>query len=136
MNDGRKWSHTVFIFLAGLATLCSSLFGSVGIVGVLWMKYSVRHLFPHVLLLLEVPLFALAMTVSRRFIIGLWTIALVYPAVILMDGQDTSKSALMLFPGVGAIATLLAAVLLQCFARPFADARNTEGRGARYAAKG
>jgi hypothetical protein len=135
MNDGRKWIHTACIFLAGMATLCSSLFGCVGILGVLWEKYSEKHLFPHALLLLEVPLFALAMTVSRRFILGLWAIALVYPSVLLMEGQQTNRSALMVFPGVGTIATLMAAALLQYCVHPIAVPGSPESQGARYAPK-
>lgn len=124
--------------LAGLASFCSSLIGCIAVLGTLWMQHSAIHLFPYALLLLEVPFFALASRPSRRFIIGLWAVAFVYPFAAILINRDlfTTKFALMFFVGVGTIASLLAAALLQYSAGLIAVIRDPEIHGAKYAPKG
>ena len=136
MNDGRRGRYTACLLIAGLACLCSSVLGCIGILAATWMQYSAIHLLPHVLLLLEVPLLALAMLLSRRFITVLWAIALVYPSAILFDHPDTTKSTLMLFPGIGTFATLVVATLLQFCPRLIALSPDSKIHGAKYASKG
>lgn len=75
---------------------------------------------------------------SRRFVLGLWTIALIYPLTVILIDRDmfTTRSFMLYVAGVGAITTLIAAALLQYCVRPIPVPSNLESNGAKYASKG
>ena len=124
MADRETVLSDTWLFFGAAASLLTSLFGCVGILGALWMQGSAKDLFPYVLLVLVVPLFALAMTLSKRFIIGLWTIALVYPSALILIEGDLYTTKPDLFFVVGTIASLLIASLSHFSARSNAILRN------------
>jgi sulfite exporter TauE/SafE len=102
------------------------------------MRDSAIQILPYSLLLLEVPLFALAALLSKRFIIGLWTIGLVYPFAVILTDRDmyTTKSFLMLVVGTGTIPTLIAAALLHFSSSSNTVSPGTENHGAKNDANG
>jgi hypothetical protein len=138
MSDGRKWRYTTCLVLGALASICSSLWGGLWVFGAMFMQYSTLHILTHLLLLFGFPLFVLAVALSRQLIIGLWTIALVYPLAVILIDRDvyTTESFLMFEAGIGTIASLLAAALLQYGVRPLAVPGGAESHGDEYAAKG
>jgi hypothetical protein len=83
------------------------------------MQRPAKEFVPCLLLVLGVPLFALAVGVSRRFILLLWTMAFIYPFAELLLAGDSfdTKSSLMFVVGAGTISLALLAALLQFSAR-------------------
>ena len=130
MTDRERVLSDTWLFLAAVASLLTSLFGCVGILGTLWNQGSAKEVFPFVLLVLEVPFFAMAMTVSKRFIIGLWIIVLIYPSALILIEGDLYTAKPDLFFVVGTIASLLVASLSHFSARSNAILRNRKSGGA------
>ena len=86
------------------------------------------------LLVLGVPLFALAVGVSRRFIRVLWVMTFIYPFSVLLLAGDSfdTKSSLMFVVGTGTISLALLAALLQFSARFDSLPNETDSQGATH----
>lgn len=115
MASKGKWYYMISLSLAGLVSLVSTLVGGVLILGLAWMGSPPKAYFPFVLLVLGVPLFLLALEVSKRFILFIWALAVIYPlSLILIEGGDfSSRSFLMILAGAGTISLVLLAALLR-----------------------
>jgi hypothetical protein len=137
MTIERDWRYMGSLVFAGLVSLFCSLLGCVLILGGLWQQYRVKELVPFILLALEVPLFALSLGVSRRFVIFLWTVAFIYPfaVILLADDMFYAKSFLMLVVGTGTISLVLVAALLQYSLRFDGVSRGADSLGTKYAPK-
>jgi len=129
-----SWCDIILLSIAGLVSLFSSLLGCVFILGCLWMQRPAKEFVPYLLLVLGVPLFALAVGVSRRFILFLWTMAFIYPfAVLLLAGYSfDTKSSLMFVVGAGTISLALLAALLQFSAHFNSLPIKTDSQGVKH----
>ena len=66
MSNKAKWLGNNLIFFAGVVSLLAAFFGCAMILGFLWMQYPAKAFIPYSLLVLELPLFALAAGVSKK----------------------------------------------------------------------
>jgi hypothetical protein len=137
MTIEKTWRYMGSLIFAGLASLFSSLLGCLLILGVLWQQYSAKELVPFLLLALEVPLFALAVGVSKRFIICLWATTFIYPFAVILLTRDMfdkgSRSFLMLVVGAGTVALALVAALLRYSTRFDVISHGADSQGTKNA---
>lgn len=137
MSNKAKWLGNNLIFFAGVVSLLAAFFGCAMILGFLWMQYPAKAFIPYSLLVLELPLFALAAGVSKKFASLLWAMALIYPlALILFAREAFIANSFMKFLSVaGTISFALVAALLHCSARshssPLGNVRQ-DSKGVEY----
>jgi hypothetical protein len=138
MADRARVLKRTCLILAGAASLCTSLLGCTGALGASWMQYPALQSFPFVLLILEAPAFALMTILSRRFIAGLWTLAVAYPLTLLLFDREmfTDASGFELYVGLGSIGPLLTAVFSQLGFQSRRVAYSNEGRRDENASNG
>jgi hypothetical protein len=115
MTASKKRMGFASLVIAGALSFLSSLFGCLLIVAYLWQQYPAKEVVPFLLLVLEVPMFGLVLLVSKRFIAGLWGMAVVYPLAVLLLAADAleQKALLIVVVGVGTISFVLLAALLR-----------------------
>jgi|GEM_PF-5047979 len=119
MSNKEKWLGNNLIFFAGVVSLLSTFFGCTTILGLLWIQYPAKAFIPYTLLVLELPLFAFAAGVSRKFIALLWAMALIYPLALILFAREAfiANSFMMSLSVAGTISFALVAALLQYSAR-------------------
>jgi hypothetical protein len=135
MNIKKKWCYMSLLAFAWLVSLFSSLFGCVFIFGALFASsHPGKEIIPYLLLVLAVPLFALASGGSKLFIRLIWTTAFIYPFTVLLFESDAfdTKSFMMLVAAAGTLSFVLLAALLQFSTRFKSLPIETDSQGAEH----
>ena len=115
MTVNGKWLCIGSLIFAGLWGLFFSLLGCFEILGGLFVYTPSRLLAPYLLLVLEFPLFVLATVFSKRFILPLWAMAVIFPlAMILLARQIfIANSFMILVTAAEAVSFPILAALLR-----------------------